>query len=330
MPRTARALATTFLFALLAVSSSLLAQTAADLSVTKVDDPDPVAAGSSLVYTITVSNKGPDSAGNATLDDPLPAGTSFQSLAAPAGWSCAAPAVGAGGTVSCSSASFAVGSVVFTLTVGVDAGTANGTVLSNTVTVASASADPNPGAETAGADTMVVASTAAVAITKTASPDPVLAGASLTYTLTASNNGGAELESATVADTLPASTTFVSLASPAGWNCTTPPAGGTGTVSCDVSPFTPGSAVFTLVVQVDSQVPGGTDLANQALLTVTDGGRTTTQTAEATTGVQGGSVPPPVPTLGEVGLIVLALLLAMGGAVMLRRRRASSIRTTHR
>ncbi len=110
---------------------------------------------------------------------------------------------------------------------------------------------------------------------------------------------------------------------PAGWNCTTPAAGGTGTVSCAAAPFTPGSAVFTLVVQVDPQQPGGTVLANQALLTVTDGGRATTQTAEATTGVQGGSVPPPpVPTLGEVGLALLALLLAMGGAVMLRRRAA--------
>jgi uncharacterized repeat protein (TIGR01451 family) len=322
MPRIVRVLATTVFFSLLVASSPLAAQTAADLSVTQVDDPDPVAAGSSLVYTLTISNKGPDSADSATLSDPLPAGTTFQALAAPAGWSCVTPAAGANGTVSCSTASFAVGSDVFTLTVGVDAGTANGTVLSNTVAVASASVDPNPGAETAGADTTVVASTTAVAITKTDSPDPVLAGANLTYTLTASNNGGVELESATVADTLPAGTTFVSLAAPAGWNCTMPAAGGTGTVSCDAAPFTPGSAVFTLVVQVDPQQPGGTVLANQALLNVTDGGRTTTQTAEATTGVQGGSVPPPVPTLGEVGLIVLALLLAMGGAVKMRRRRA--------
>ncbi len=38
--------------------------------------------------------------------------------------------------------------------------------------------------------------------------------------------------------------------------------------------------------------------------------------------VQGGSAPPPIPTLDEVGLMLLALLLAMGGAVMLRRRAA--------
>ncbi len=251
MPRTARSWPRHPFSALLAASSPLIAQTAADLSVTQADNPDPVAAGSSLVYTITVSNKGPDSADSATLSDPLPAGTTFQSLAAPAGWSCATPAVGANGTVSCSIASFATGSGIFTLTVGVDAGTANGTVLSNTVTVASASADPNPGDETAGADTTVVASTATVAITKTDSPDPVLAGANLTYTLTASNNGGSELESATVADTLPAGTTFVSLASPAGWTCVTPAVGSPGTVTCDIAPWAPGSAVFTLGVQVD-------------------------------------------------------------------------------
>src|SRR4051812_16857619 len=95
---------------LLGGASVIGAQTLADLSITKVDDPDPVTAGSSLVYTITVSNKGPDNADSAMLSDPLPAGTTFQSLAAPAGWSCTTPAMGATGTVSCTAAALAPGS----------------------------------------------------------------------------------------------------------------------------------------------------------------------------------------------------------------------------
>src|SRR5437763_6489608 len=46
----------------------------ADLSVTKVDSPDPVNTGSTLTYTITVTNNGPDPASSASLSDTLPAG----------------------------------------------------------------------------------------------------------------------------------------------------------------------------------------------------------------------------------------------------------------
>ncbi|HET9212576.1 MAG TPA: DUF11 domain-containing protein [Thermoanaerobaculia bacterium] len=274
------------LLTLLAGVAPAAGQASADLSVTKVDDPDPVMAGSSLVYTVTVSNEGPDSAGNATFDDPLPAGTTFQSLASPGGWGCTTPAVGANGTVSCSNASFTPGSAVFTIAVTVDAGVANGTVLTNTASVSSTTPDPSPGAESASADTTVTAAaTTAVSITKSDSPDPVVAGAGLTYTITASNNGPTDLETATVSDTLPADTAFVSLSSPAGWSCSTPAVGGTGAISCTVSPFAPGDAVFSLVVQVSSSLPGGASVANQARLDVTDSGHSTSQVAMAATQV---------------------------------------------
>ena len=274
------------LLTLLAGVSPAAGQASADLSVTKVDDPDPVAAGSSLVYTVTVSNEGPDSADNVTLDDPLPAGTTFQSLASPAGWSCSTPAAGANGTVSCSAATFATGSAVFTITVTVDSGVANGTVLTNTATATSTTPDPHPGTESASVDTTVsAAATTTISITKSDSPDPVVAGADLTYTITASNNGAVDLETATVSDTLPADTAFVSLSSAAGWSCSTPAVGGGGAISCTISPFAPGGAVFSLVVQVSSGLPGGSSLANQTRLDVTDSGRGSSQVASAVTQV---------------------------------------------
>src|SRR5438445_607440 len=73
----------------------------ADLSITKSDSPDPVAPGGTLTYTITIGNAGPNAAVNVTMSDPLPPQTTFQSVAAPAGWSCTTPAVGTTGTVSC-------------------------------------------------------------------------------------------------------------------------------------------------------------------------------------------------------------------------------------
>src|SRR2546426_11412345 len=66
----------------------------ADLSVTKVDTPDPVNAGSHLTYTITVNNNGPDAAADVTLSDALPAGIFFVSLSSESGWSCSTPAAG--------------------------------------------------------------------------------------------------------------------------------------------------------------------------------------------------------------------------------------------
>ena len=79
----------------------------ANLSVSKVDDPDPVTPGANLVYTITVTNAGPDAATSVNLIDSLPPGTTFVSLSPPGGWSCATPAVGDVGDVACSTASLA-------------------------------------------------------------------------------------------------------------------------------------------------------------------------------------------------------------------------------
>lgn len=112
---------------------------AADLSVTKVEDVDPVPAGAILTYTITVTNNGMNSANNVSLSDTLPSGTTFVSLVAPNGWSTSTPAEGEGGTVSASIASLPPGSAVFTLKVNVNQSLIAGTVISNSATVSSVS-----------------------------------------------------------------------------------------------------------------------------------------------------------------------------------------------
>ncbi len=89
-----------------------------------------------------------------------------------------------------------------------------------------------------------------LSVTKTASPSPVTVGANLTYTITVTNAGPDTAASASLSDTLPAGTTFVSLSSPGGWSCTTPSVGSSGTVSCSNPSFAPGSGVFTLIVKV--------------------------------------------------------------------------------
>jgi uncharacterized repeat protein (TIGR01451 family) len=51
-----------------------------DLSITKTDRPDPVFAGATLTYTLTVRNAGPDTATNVRVADALPAATTFVSV----------------------------------------------------------------------------------------------------------------------------------------------------------------------------------------------------------------------------------------------------------
>ncbi|MEA2933350.1 MAG: hypothetical protein QOI56_2135, partial [Actinomycetota bacterium] len=132
---------------------------AADLTVTKTDSPDPVVAGANLTYSIVVSNPVAGStAQSVVLSDPVPANTTFVSLAAPGGWSCTTPAVGSGGTVSCSRTTLTPGdgTQTFTLVVRVNLQTPAGTLIQNTATVSSTPADSGPGANSASATTTVI------------------------------------------------------------------------------------------------------------------------------------------------------------------------------
>ena len=138
--------------------------------------------------------------------------------------------------------------------------------ITNTATVASAASDSNPANNTSPATTTITTS-ADVAVTKSDTPDPVLAGGNITYTLTATNNGPSDAASVVISDVLPANTTFVSMTVPAGWATTTPPAGSGGTVTATNSLLIAGaSASFTLVVQVTAGTPVGTTITNAATI----------------------------------------------------------------
>jgi uncharacterized repeat protein (TIGR01451 family) len=131
--------------------------------VTMSDAPDPVIAGSNIVYTITVTNIAGPSDAATSLSDTLPAGTTFVSLTTPGGWSCSTPAVGAAGTVSCSSTLTPAASAVFTLTVKTNPALAGGTIVSNTATATSA-ADSNNANNSATTTTTVNANLAVPAV----------------------------------------------------------------------------------------------------------------------------------------------------------------------
>lgn len=120
-----------------------------DLSLTKTAAPDPVMAGGTLTYTITVTNNGPGDSSSSTVTDPLPPGVAFSS-ATPS--TCAEVA----GTVTCSLGPLAAGaSTTITIVVTVQP-TATGT-LTDTATVTGADTDPVPDNNSATATTQVEA-----------------------------------------------------------------------------------------------------------------------------------------------------------------------------
>jgi uncharacterized repeat protein (TIGR01451 family) len=231
----------------------------ADLSVTNVGTPDPVAAGSNITYTQVVTNNGPSAADNAALIDPIPANMALVSVSAPAGWSCIAP--GATGSLVCTNSDMAGStSGTFTLVMQVASGTANGTVITETASVSSSASDPNAANNTATVNT-VVGTTAKgeLTVTNVASPNPVAAGSPITYTQVVTNTGTAAATTATFNETTPTNTTFVSIAAPAGWNCTGFPP------QCTNPSIAAGaSGTFSVVYKVTAGTGNGTTISDTA------------------------------------------------------------------
>jgi uncharacterized repeat protein (TIGR01451 family) len=132
---------------------SALATTVVDLGIAVSGPPDTIDACTTATYDFTVVNNGPDTALSATVSFPIPANTTFQSLAPASGWTCATPPVGGTGTVSCTRPAFPAGATsVFSLTLRVNCGTAPGTLVVVTGSVGTTSTDtysPNDTATTA-------------------------------------------------------------------------------------------------------------------------------------------------------------------------------------
>ncbi len=173
----------------------------ANLSFSKRASSSTVAAGQALTYTLVLTNAGPSTATNVAVTDTLPAGVTFN-RAIPAQTSGPNPLV------------WRVGSVVpntvitFTVVVTVNADAATGNLV-NTALAGSDTPDPVVDDNTGGVGVIVV-NEADVAVTKSDSQDPILAGGVLTYTLVVTNNGPSLARSVRVTDTLPGGVTFQS------------------------------------------------------------------------------------------------------------------------
>lgn len=222
----------------------------ADLGVTK-SGPPTVTAGSNVSYTITVTNSGPSDATGVSLTDSLPPDLTLVSMTQNSG-----PAFNCTGTT-CTIATFPLGATTtFTLVAHV-ASSATTTPVSNTANVSATSGDPNSLNDMSSTSATLTRS-ADMSVVKSG-PATIIAGTNITYTVTVTNGGPSDALNATMSDTTPPNTTFVSSDQTSGplFTCAEPLVGGTGAVSCSITSFASGAtAVFSIVLNVSPAATG--------------------------------------------------------------------------
>ncbi len=245
----------------------------ADLTLTMTGAPDPAAAGSNLVYTLNVTNQGPDNAATVVLTDTLPAGVTYVS-AIGNGWTCGAIS---GTQVRCTRNSLNSGlSRPITLTVLVGTGT-TGTLINSAVL---SSITPDSSLDNNAATVTISASTSAnLGVTLTDGPDPVSPGANLTYNVTVSNAGPSEAANVVFTNTLSTGVTYQSYTG-TGWTCTLEGV----LLRCMSAASIPPSSSSQVVIltQVNASTPPGT-LANSVFVTSSTPNSNTGNNSAATT-----------------------------------------------
>jgi uncharacterized repeat protein (TIGR01451 family) len=222
----------------------------ADVSITKTDSVDPVAAGTQLGYTLTITNAGPSAAHDVVVTDTLPAGDLTFVSATPSSGSCSETA----GTITCGLGVLGSGAVR-TIAVVVHVERTQISDLVNIATVSTTSLDSNSSNNTAVEPTVVLNADTGIAKTvDDPTPEP---GSSVTYTVIVTNGGDDVVTAVLVDDLLPAGVTYVShVASVGAYNSST----GEWVIG---SLAAPDSETLLLTATVDAGIPG-TTIVNSA------------------------------------------------------------------
>ncbi|MBN1208544.1 MAG: tandem-95 repeat protein, partial [Myxococcaceae bacterium] len=234
-----------------------------DLAITVTDGVTTVAPGSTVTYTINVTNLGPNAVTGASVTDLFPAtlmGVSWTCTSS-AGAACATPS--GTGNINGALLTLASGSSVsFTVTATVNPA-ATGTLV-NTASVAAPQNHTDPSsANNTATDTDTLTPRADLAVSLSDAPDPVLEDGTLTYAVNVNNLGPSTATSLTATLNLPAGTTFVS-GTGTGWTC----GHAGGVVTCTRPSADPG-ALPAITVQVTAPAVGGTITATATVSAAT-------------------------------------------------------------
>ena len=288
-------------------TSNTTIDTRADVSITK-SGPATAVAGTNINYTISVTNAGPSDAATIGFGDPVPANTTFVSVTQNTGPTFTCQLHFGGDFFDCHRDPFAAGATAtFTLVLHVSPSAANGSTISNTATVATTTTDPNQTNQTA-TTSATISTSADLSVTKNG-PASTPSNAPVTYTVAVANGGPSDAANVTLTDNVPANTTFASASQMTGpsFACVTPPAGGTGAITCTIATLANGaSATFQFVFNVPAGVAAGTVITNTASVSST----TTEANSENNSATVTTTVVQSIPALSTIMLVMLALALA--------------------
>ncbi len=232
-------------------STTIVAATppTADLSVTKSDSPDPVLSdGSTLTYTIAVTNNGPDDATGVTMSDTLPGGVAFQSVSTNTGQCDAQP--DGNGELDCTIGNLAVNSTAtVTLVVAPDE-VAEPDTITNTAAVSGTEIDPTAANNTATEDTTVNPPASDMQVAIGATPGSPLIENQVVYTITVNNGGPSDNTNVVLTVVLPAMATFNDVVSGQG-NCNVVK----DTVTCTIGDLADGESVVVTITVTAPDTP---------------------------------------------------------------------------
>jgi uncharacterized repeat protein (TIGR01451 family) len=230
------------------------------LGITKTLTAGTPAPGSTLAYTLTVTNTGDQDAAGVTLSDQLPGGTTFVPALSSPGWTCS-PTNDAPSTCTVSIGALpASASASRTIALRLaDPWPAGSTILSNT----GCATDSTGKLACSSIDTPIDAAPV-LSLTKSYSGPPLQAGASLAFDLAVGNTGNQVATGVLLRETVPAHTTFTPSASSPDWSCSSPAAGSSCTLTlATLAPGETAHRTFAVVV-VDPLPPGVSQVSNSA------------------------------------------------------------------
>lgn len=240
--------------------ASIDVTTRADVAITKEMSPDPAAAGGEVSATLTVTNDGPNTAGNVIVRDPIPAGWTGITIDGPNRATCR----NQDGEAVCDLGNVPNGATRTIRISGTTSSSSTSTSLTNLAYVSTDSYDPDL-TDNSSSDTITLTREADLSITKSADPATAVPGTDVTYTLTARNNGASDARDVMITDAFADQSQIASsevIDTTGGATC----AGQTSRdVRCTVSTLEAGrTATVTVRSRIASDLAAGAEIDNTA------------------------------------------------------------------
>jgi uncharacterized repeat protein (TIGR01451 family) len=243
------------------VQTPTVATTTADIAIVKTVDVPYTFQGATLNYTLTVSANGPATSTGVVASDTLPSDLTFVSATTSAGSYDPSTGLWTIGDMGAGSTS------TLTIAAKVDSDTPVGTTLTNTgtVTESASSTDPNLANNSSTVSINVTKMAlpplaADISIAKAVDTTSTVAGATINYTITATDLGPATSTGVVATDTLPSGLTFVSANASVGTSYST----STGTWT--IGTLSPNATATLAIAATVNAAAAGTTVTNTAFV----------------------------------------------------------------